>query len=55
MGVTESDTTERLTLSHFALLENAALGASSFCCSEGKLGFTKDTLTLLGKVLRLDS
>ena len=27
MGVTESDTTERLTLSHFALLENAALGA----------------------------
>ena len=55
MGVTESDTTERLTLSHFALLENAVLGASSFCCSEGKLGFTKDTLILLGKVLRLDS
>ena len=28
-------------------------GCSSFCCSEGKLGFTKDTLILLGKVLSL--
>ena len=50
MGVTESDTTKPLTLSHFSLLEDAALCASSFCCSEGRL----DTLILLGKVLKLD-
>ena len=54
MEVTESDTTERLTLSNFSLLENAALCASSFCCSEGKLGFAKDTHILVGKVLKLD-